>query len=178
MKIYSGYSNLIMYLVPFVLLGVGVFTKTNWTILLQCFVFIAWDIGFLLGSNSFSNRSVEQVSAHINRSSAFISTFLPFYGVLLGFLFVLEPIKQKAFVSLLEHSGINIWLLLLPLILLSFGLFFFPIEISESSTDGQLKPTKSLKSLFVWRALVGKISIFIFVHSIVRMAYSIAIVNS
>ncbi len=157
------YYNLSIYLIVLLLLALGVFLKTNMTIFLAVFIFIVWDIGYFISTSNQHARTVELSLQGTQYIREHLSYYLAFYGVLFGILFTQSTQKQEFFFSLLESSGVPIFLLVIPFIIASVTLFFVPIALTNDKNE----PSSSLRLLVVITAFFQKISIYIFVHTLI-----------
>ena len=164
--------NLICYAIVFTLIVVGTLIKTNATAYLGVLIFLLWDVSYYFSKSGFEGRNVSDLSNQIFAARQYISYFLPFYGVLFGILFTLESESRQSFFTLASSAGISVWILVSPFLLSAIPIMFFPIQThQDSATDGS--PTSSLKGLFVLNVFCQKVSIFIFVHVLFRILWTI-----
>jgi len=159
--------NLILYFAVAALLCVGIGFGTNITVYFALGVFLVWDVWYGISRASSYGRTIESLFRAIGGSRQQVSYFFSFYGVLFGLLFALDPTKQVSFIQLLNKAGIPVAFLVVPFILGSLGTLFVPIQAGQTSAPKSATP--ALLALFVVASFCQKATIFIFVHTILRL---------
>ena len=160
--------NLLLYLVILLLLCGGVWFETNLTVILAIVLFIAWDFGYFLTVTSIKGRTIELALQQIQNIREHISYFLAFYGVLFAILFTQSMEKQTQFLKVCNEINLGLFIVVLPFILAIIPILFVPIQLARSSSE---EPSDALKALVVISALFQKISIFLFVHIVLRILF-------
>ena len=167
---FHGAWNLAIYLSAATLLALGVLAGTNITAMAAVGIFLLWDVAFAMSSSSFSGRSVEDAQQQVQNAREHISYFLAFYGVLFGVLFTQESQRQLQFLELCRASGVSITLLVIPLLLATIPLLFVPIRVSAPDRN---EPSSALKALLAFIAFMQKSAIFLFVHVVLRILFTL-----
>ena len=158
--------NLALYGVSLVLLVLGIFLETNLTAIIAVAAFVTWDIGYLLSRVSMRGRTIDLALQQTQNIREHTSYFLAFYGVFFAILFTQSSDKQSQFLKICAEAGIPLTVLVLPFLLVSIPILFFPIQLAKGDTD---KPSSALKALVSISALFQKIAIFLFMHAILRI---------
>lgn len=127
--------NIFAYVISFILLSVGILFDTNFTVIVAVVMFFLWDFIYLKSSESMWGRSIDQALQQTQNIREHISYFLAFYGVLFAILFTQSTEKQTQFLEVCEKSGIPVTLLILPFLLASVSLLFFPIQSAFIFSD-------------------------------------------
>ena len=160
--------NLGLYLLVLLLLWAGVWFQTNFTVVAALALFIAWDVGYFLIVTSNKGRTIELALQQIQNIREHISYFLAFYGVLFAILFTQPAEKQTRFLNVCSQIHLGLFVVVLPFVLAIIPVLFVPIQLSRSSSD---EPSDALKALVAVSALFQKMSIFLFVHIILRILF-------
>ena len=160
--------NLLLYLVILLLLCGGVWLETNITVIFAVLLFVAWDVGYFLSTTSIKGRTIELALQQIQNIREHISYFLGFYGVLFAILFTQSIEKQTQFLNVCNEIQLGLFLVVLPFVLAIVPILFVPIQLARGSSE---EPSDALKALVVVSALFQKISIFLFVHIILRILF-------
>ena len=171
--IYYSSCNIGVYIATVILLMIGAIFETNVTLLIGIFIFIVWDIKFFSQKDTFAGRTIEIALQQIHYIREHISYLIAFYGVLFGILFTQQNERQLEFLRLVRASGVEISLLVIPLVLATITLLFVPIQVA-SSTDSNHKPSDALKALLSFCSLMQNLSIFIFLHVSLRILSELA----
>jgi hypothetical protein len=90
--------------------------------------------------------------------------------VLFAITFTQTPDRQSRFLEICASAGIPLPLLILPFLLASIPLLFFPIRLAGDGGG----PSSSLKALVSLSSLLQKISIFLFVHVVLRILHALS----
>ncbi len=165
MNVFHRPLNLLVYTGAAVLWVAAVILDTNWTAAVAVVGFLGWDLAFLLSRDAYMGRDPANLVAQAHHAREHVSYFLPFYGVLFGYLFASGPESRQAFVDLLARAGISGTLLLLPILFASTAILFIPIQISTDANT----TTRSAKALFFVTSFCQKCAIFLFVHAALRL---------
>lgn len=160
--------NLFLYLLILLLLCGGVWFETNLTVILAIMLFVAWDIGYFLSVSSIKGRTVELALQQIQNIREHISYFLAFYGVLFAILFTQSAEKQAQFLKVCNEIHLGLFIVVLPFVLAIIPILFVPIQLAHNNSE---EPSDALKALVVTSALFQKISIFLFVHIVLRILF-------
>ena len=160
--------NLLLYLLILLLLCGGVWFQTNITVILAIVLFIAWDVGYFLIVTSLKGRTIELALQQIQNIREHISYFLAFYGVLFAILFTQSIEQQTQFLKVCNEINLGIFIVVLPFVLAIIPILFVPIQLARSSSE---EPSDALKALVVISALFQKVSIFLFVHIVLRILF-------
>ena len=160
--------NLFLYLLILLLLYGGVLLETNFTVILAIMLFVAWDIGYFLSVSSIKGRTIELALQQIQNIREHISYFLAFYGVLFAILFTQPTDKQSQFLTVCNQIHLGLFIVVLPFVLAIIPILFVPIQLARRSSE---EPSDALKALVVTSALFQKISIFLFVHIVLRILF-------
>lgn len=159
--------NLIVYVTVAALLCVGIAVGTNITVYFALGLFLIWDVYYGISGASTYGRSIASLFSAIGGSRQQVSYFFSFYGVLFGILFALDPSKQATFIQFLNKAEIPVAFLIVPFILGSLGTLFVPIQAGRTRAPNSATP--ALLALFVVASFCQKATIFIFVHTILRL---------
>lgn len=158
--------NLVVYALSLVLLVAGLLLETNVTAYIAVAIFLAWDIAYLKSKASMLGRTIDQALQQTQNIREHISYFLAFYGVLFAILFTQTTERQSQFLEVCNQAGIPVSFLVLPFLLASIPILFFPIQLAKGHGS---EPSSSLKALVSLSALFQKVSIYLFVHIILRL---------
>lgn len=123
-------------------------------------------MGYFKSKEAFYKRTCDNLSTQIQNQRTHLSYFLPFYGILFGILFTINREQQVRFLNLCNDASVPIFMLVIPLVLASIPILFVPTQILNKDNE---EISGSLKALFVLGSLFQKISIFIFVHTVLRL---------
>jgi hypothetical protein len=160
--------NLLLYLFILLLLCGGVWFETNLTVVIAIVLFIIWDGGYFLKVTSLKGRTIELALQQIQNIREHISYFLAFYGVLFAILFTQSMEKQIQFLKVSNEINLGLFIIALPFVLAIIPILFVPIQLARSSSE---EPSDALKALVVISALFQKVSIFLFVHIVLRILF-------
>ena len=160
--------NLLLYLFILLLLCGGVWFETNLTVVIAIVLFIIWDGGYFLMVTSLKGRTIELALQQIQNIREHISYFLAFYGVLFAILFTQSMEKQIQFLKVCNEINLGLFIIALPFVLAIIPILFVPIQLARSSSE---EPSDALKALVVISALFQKVSIFLFVHIVLRILF-------
>ena len=160
--------NLLLYLIILILLFCGVWFETNITAVLAVILFIAWDAGYYFTVPSIKGRTIELSLQQVQNIREHISYFLAFYGVLFAILFTQSSDKQAQFLKVCNEIDLGLFIVVLPFVLAIVPILFVPIQLAHKNTD---EPSGALKALVAVTALFQKVSIFLFVHIILRILF-------
>ncbi|MCP4549989.1 MAG: hypothetical protein GY835_26320 [bacterium] len=181
--LFDGAWNLILFAVVALLWFCGVKYETDITALIAVAIFLAWDLSYFIWSMKTSTtRHFDNLTDQTTSAKSHISYFLPFYGVLFGILFTSDPERILSFTRMLSDSGVNMWLFSLPLAIASLGLFFIPIQSYLIQDDliqdekKEKKGTTALRVIFVVSAFCQKTSIFLLIHTTMRLISKTALI--
>ena len=172
MSLFARSANGFVYLAAIVALAAGVAWKTTWPVVSVCLLFFVWDTAYLSSKQHFSGRTIQTIFTDIDAARTQISFFLPFYGVLFGILFTLEPVKQRSFAALLADANVSAALLAVPFVLASVGMLFVPIQASVA--HGEERPTRAMSVLFWISSISQKVSILLFLHVALSILLAVA----
>lgn len=160
--------NLLVYLLVLLLLCGGVWFETNLTVIVAIVLFIAWDIGYYLIVTSIRGRTIELALQQIQNIREHISYFLAFYGVLFAILFTQSMEKQVQFLKMCSEINLGLFIIAIPFVLAIIPILFVPIQLARGNSE---EPSDALKALVVVSALFQKVSIFLFVHIVLRILF-------
>jgi len=166
MTIFEKPWNLALYALSLALLALGPLLRTNWTAAAAVAAFLAWDAAYFRAGDSMHGRTVDLALQQAQNMREHLSYFLAFYGVLAGVLFTQPAVNQARFLAAADRAGIGTPLLVLPFLLASTAILFVPIQPADVDTG---QPSAALKALVTASALLQKTSIFLFVHSALRL---------
>ena len=169
---YEKPYNLLLYLLIFLLLLGGVYFETNITLIPAFLLFIVWDTGYFFIAEAIKGRTVELALQQIHNIREHISYFLAFYSVLFAILFTQSTEKQIQFVKICNEINLGLFIVVLPFVLAIIPILFVPIQLARGNSD---EPSDALKALVVLSALFQKISIFLFVHIVLRIFFVLSL---
>ena len=167
--------NIYVAVLALVTICLGAITESNWPLYLQLAVFCIYTVLFSLSKTFLHDRTIETTVNHIGLASQYISYFLPFYGVFVAMLLAIDEKEKMVALSIIADANLNPALVMLPFVVASVSLLFFPIQLSHPTTSPDktsngMTPSSALRGIFLQRALSTQVSIYTFCYCVVRIA--------
>lgn len=162
---FTGIWNLAIYLLVALLIFIDYRYGFSLTLYLSIPIVCLWDAVFVSSKSTFEGRDPAFILDQVIHSRTLISIFIPIYGVVIPIFLLTESGKAATFLTILQSSGISVFLVAIPLVLASLSLMLVPIHVKCNVSQETSNALKSL--LFVCMAS-QKISLIIFLFILIK----------
>lgn len=165
MYLAESYWYPICFFISGLLLLSGALFQTELTLYVALLLFLAWDIRFASDPENFQGRSAEYTIQQVVQARSYISYFIPFYGILLGFFLMKSNLEREEFLAFISNANIELWWLIAPFFISTVVILLFPIRFTLENK----KLTPSIMMLMICNFFAEKCAIFIFSHFVLRV---------
>ena len=171
---FKNHATGVLFLLSAAVLASALFVRNDTPLWLLLGVYLLWDVSFVASPSSWTGRSPEYANNGVTLARTYMSWYLAFFGVLLGFFFAQPAEVRMAFVGLTDTAQVSLYVLVLPFVLSSIAMLFIPIQLWSEDPPAAANAatssiTVSLKWLFLVNVFCQKASLVVFAYASLRI---------